>query len=29
MTEIFADAADAGTGRQMLTRSLIFKTAGH
>ncbi len=29
MTEIFADAADAGSGRQMLTRSLIFKTAGH
>ena len=29
MTEIFADAADSGTGRQMLTRSLIFKTAGH
>jgi hypothetical protein len=29
MTEIFADAADAGTGRQMLTRSLIFKTGGH
>jgi len=29
MTEIFAEAADASAGRQMLTRSLIFKTAGH
>jgi hypothetical protein len=29
MAEVFADAADAGTGRQMLTRSLIFKTSGH